>query len=169
MMSNRLFAACSLVVLSGCEAVPVADPAAADPPVAEAAQALSGVGIDTYRAGIPVSDAEFVDVTSQIPALGGTVLEGDPTIKIRFDAPPDGVTAHGVFEEVGAARIRIVFPFDEHMQVIHGVLSIKDSDGKEFYFLPGDSYFIAQGTTVTWEVHTPTFQKSFFDYTHPAD
>jgi hypothetical protein len=33
---------------------------------------------------------------------------------------------------------------------------------------PGDAYFIAQGTTVTWQVLTPVFQKSFFDYTHPA-
>jgi uncharacterized cupin superfamily protein len=168
-MFIRLLVASSLVVLSGCQAMPVAEPAESDPQVARAAQALSGAGVDYYRIGAHVDDSDFVDVTSQIPALGGTVLEGNPTIKIRFDAPPDGVTAHGVFEELGAARIRIVFPFDEHIQVIDGVLRITDSNGKEFYLLPGDAYFIAQGSIVTWEVLTPVFQKSFFDYTHPAN
>jgi uncharacterized cupin superfamily protein len=78
------------------------------------------------------------------------------------------VTAHGVFEQIGTATIRIVFPFDEHIQVIHGLLKITDAAGVEFFFGPGDSYFMAQGSVVTWEVLTPTFQKSFFDYTHPA-
>jgi uncharacterized cupin superfamily protein len=130
--------------------------------------ALSGTGVDGYNAGTPIDDSEFVDVTSQIPALGGTVLSGDPQIKIRFDAPPDGVTAHGVFEQVGSAKIRIVFPFDEHIQVIHGRLRLTDSAGTVRELAPGDAYFIAQGTAVLWEVLTPTFQKSFFDYTHPA-
>jgi len=161
-MSLRPLAVLSLFTLCACVAAP-----AGDAPVDEASQALSGVGVDAYRIGVPVDDASFVDVTSQIPALGGTVLEGNPTIKIRFDAPPDGVTAHGVFEQVGKARIRIVFPFDEHIQVIHGLLKITDSAGQSFYFGPGDSYFITQGTIVTWEILTPTFQKSFFDYTHP--
>jgi uncharacterized cupin superfamily protein len=130
--------------------------------------ALTGAGVDGYTAGTPIDDAEFVDVTSQIPALGGTVLAGDPHIKIRFDAPPDGVTAHGVFEQVGTATIRIVFPFDEHIQVIHGRLELTDAAGTVRQLGPGDAYFIAQGSVVTWRVLTPTFQKSFFDYTHPA-
>ncbi|MDC3962263.1 cupin domain-containing protein [Polyangium jinanense] len=53
-------------------------------------------------------------------------------------------------------------------QVLHGLLEITDSDGNEFSLKPGDAYFIAQGSIVTWEVLTPVFQKSFFDYTHPA-
>ncbi len=95
------------------------------------------------------------------------MLEGNPQLRIRFDGIPDGVTAHGIFEEKGRARIRIVFPFNEHMQVIHGLLRITDSAGNVFEFGPGDSYFIAQGSVVTWEVLTPVFQKSFFDYTQP--
>ena len=130
--------------------------------------ALSTTGVDGYTAGTLLDDSDFVDVTSQIPALGGTVLSGDPHIKIRFDAPPDGVTAHGVFEQTGTSTIRIVFPFDEHIQVIHGRLEITDSSGTVRQFGPGDAYFIAQGTVVTWRVLTPVFQKSFFDYTHPA-
>jgi uncharacterized cupin superfamily protein len=132
-----------------------------------AAATASGAGIDYYGAGQPVDDGDFLDVTAQIPALGGTVLEGNPTIKVRFDSPPDGVTAHGVFEQLGKAKIRIVFPFDEHIQVIHGLLKITDASGNEFYFGPGDSYFMHQGTVVMWETLTPRFQKSFFDYTHP--
>jgi len=132
-----------------------------------AQSALSGTGLDTYAKGEWIDDGSFVDVTSQIPALGGTVLEGKPTIKIRFDAPPDGVTAHGVFEQLGAATIRIVFPFDEHIQVIHGRLEITDANGAVHEFGPGDSYFIAQGSVIGWKVLTPRFQKSFFDYTHP--
>jgi uncharacterized cupin superfamily protein len=146
--------------LLGC----VSDPG----PVGETSASVSGVGIDAYALGAIVDDSGFIDVTSQIPALGGTVLSGNPTIKIRFDSPPDGVTAHGVFEQVGAATIRIVFPFDEHIQVIHGLLQITDSSGQTFFLGPGDSYFMHQGAVVIWRVLTPTFQKSFFDYTHPA-
>jgi len=95
-------------------------------------------------------------------------LEGNPIIKIRFDSPPapDPTTVHGVFEQIHPAKIRIVFPFDEHIQVIYGVLKITDSAGEVFYLTPGDSYFIAQGTVVLWEVLTPVFQKSFHDVTH---
>jgi hypothetical protein len=128
----------------------------------------SSTGVMIYKIGQPIDDSNFVDVTSQIPALGGTVLKGNPTIKVRFDAPPDpdANTVHGVFEQLGQAKIRIVFPFDEHIQVIHGVLKITDSAGTVSYLSPGDSYFIAQGTVILWEVLTPVFQKSFHDFTH---
>lgn len=128
----------------------------------------SSTGVMIYKPGQPIDDSDFVDVTSQIPALGGTVLEGNPTIKIRFDAPPapDANTVHGVFEQLGQAKIRIVFPFDEHIQVLHGVLKITDSAGTVSHLSPGDSYFIAQGTVILWEVLTPVFQKSFYNFTH---
>ncbi|BBA36787.1 putative cytoplasmic protein [Methylocaldum marinum] len=128
----------------------------------------SNTGVMIYKMGRIVDDSDFVDVTSQIPTLGGTVLKGNPTIKMRFDASPlpDDTTVHGIFEQIGQARIRIVFPFDEHMQVIHGVLKITDSAGTVSYLAPGDSYFIAQGSEVLWETLTPLFQKSFHDYTH---
>jgi uncharacterized cupin superfamily protein len=128
----------------------------------------SSTGVMIYKLGHPIDDSDFVDVTSQIPALGGTVLEGNPIIKIRFDSPPapDSTTTHGVFEQIHPAKIRIVFPFDEHMQVIHGVLKITDSAGEVFHLSPGDSYFIAQGTVILWEVLTPVFQKSFYNFTH---
>jgi len=124
-------------------------------------------GVTIYRIGQPVDDSDFVDLTAQIPALGGTVLSGKPTIKVRFDVPPpDGTTAHGVFEQLGQATIRIVFPFDEHIQVIHGLLKVTDSNGVVSYLSPGDSYFIAQGSVILWQTLTPVFQKSFFNYTH---
>jgi uncharacterized cupin superfamily protein len=124
-------------------------------------------GVTIYSIGQPVDDSDFVDLTAQIPALGGTVLSGNPTIKVRFDAPgPDGTTAHGVFEQLGQATIRIVFPFDEHIQVIHGLLKVTDSNGVVSYLSPGDSYFIAQGSVILWQTLTPVFQKSFFNYTH---
>jgi uncharacterized protein len=126
-------------------------------------------GLMVYQVGQRVDDSNFVDVTSQAAQLGGTILQGNPTLKIRFDSPPapNATTTHGIFEQLGKAKIRIVFPFDEHMQVIHGVLKLTDSNNKTYYLTPGDSYFIAQGTTVIWETLTPVFQKSFHDYTHP--
>jgi hypothetical protein len=133
----------------------------------QAPAATTDSGVTIYNIGRPVDDSDFIDLTSQIPALGGTVLSGNPTIKVRFDAPaPDGTTAHGVFEQLGKATIRIVFPFDEHIQVIHGVLKVTDSDGVVSYLSAGDSYFIAQGSEILWQTLTPVFQKSFFNYTH---
>jgi uncharacterized cupin superfamily protein len=127
----------------------------------------NGLGINAYYLGDAVPDVGFVDVTDQVPQLGGTLLAGNPRIRIRFDAPPDGVTAHGVFEQDGKGTFRIVFPFNEHIQVIRGRLRLTDMNGVVIELGPGDSYFIAQGTVIIWETLTPFFQKSFFDYTSP--
>jgi len=121
-------------------------------------------GVTIYRAGRPVDDANFVDLTPLMAQLGGTVLSGNPTIKARFDGiSADGTEAHGIFEQIGQATIQIVFPFDEHIQVLHGVLKVTDANGTSTILTPGDSYFIGQGSVILWETLTPVFQKSFFN------
>ena len=108
----------------------------------------------------PPGQLGFCRCDVAVPALGGTVLEGNPTVKIRSIAPARRHAVHGVFEQLGKAKIHIVFPFDEHIQVIDGVLKITDSAGTVSHLSPGDSKFIAQGTVILWETLTPVFQKS---------
>jgi hypothetical protein len=72
-MRRKWFALVIGAALAGCTG---GTPAAATVEGAQAA--LSGVGIDTYALGAPVNDANFIDVTSQIPALGGTCWPATP-------------------------------------------------------------------------------------------
>ena len=45
--------------------------------------------------------------------------------------------------------------------ILKGRVTITDGEGKQTTFGPGDSFFIAQGETSTWDIHE-AFQKTFF-------
>lgn len=59
--------------------------------------------------------------------------------------------------------LRVTYPFTEHATVLVGWMRITDENGKSDLYGPGDSYFIAQGTTVLVEVNTSILQKSFLN------
>ena len=99
---------------------------------------------------------------------GGTVLQGDITLKGRFDFLGDGMAA-GIFQATTrrGARVRVVMPFSEHATVIIGRVTLTDEFGNRHTYNPGDSYFIRQGSVILWEQSCPLLQKSFFNYTMP--
>ena len=45
--------------------------------------------------------------------------------------------------------------------ILQGRVTVTDGEGKQETFGPGDSFFVAQGEDVTWEIHE-TVRKTFF-------
>jgi uncharacterized cupin superfamily protein len=86
---------------------------------------------------------------------GVEVLEGD----IDW-GNVEGPLAVGVWE-CTPGKCRLVNPFSEYCTVTKGRVTVTDGDGKQTTFGPGDSFFIAQGETSTWDIHE-AFQKTFF-------
>ncbi|WP_256105460.1 cupin domain-containing protein [Streptomyces sp. ODS05-4] len=92
-------------------------------------------------------------------ALGGRVISGDPEISARVDFAGGDVTA-GVFQAT-AGTIEVSFPFTEHATILSGSVVITDGSGASHRYEPGDSYVIAEGAVVLWEVVSDFVQKSF--------
>jgi len=98
---------------------------------------------------------------------GVEVLEGNPQQAGRIDwGNVEGPLAVGVWE-CSPGKVRLINPFSEYCTVTKGRVTVTDGDGKQTTFGPGDSFFIAQGETSTWEIHEP-FQKSFFFHVNVA-
>jgi len=93
--------------------------------------------------------------------LGGTVLEGNLEIAVRIDYATDKITA-GIFQ-VNRGKVRIFFPFTEHMTMLKGEITLTDESGQTHTFVEGESYLVKQGSTIVWETKTPYMQKTFFN------
>ena len=92
---------------------------------------------------------------------GVEILEGHPKQSGRIDwGNAEGPMAVGVWE-CTPGKVRLVNPFSEYCTVTKGRVTITDGGGEQTTFGPGDSCFIAQGETSTWDVHE-AFQKTFF-------
>jgi len=92
---------------------------------------------------------------------GVEVLEGNPQQSGRIDwGNVEGPLAAGVWE-CTPGKVRLVNPFSEYCTVTEGRVTVTDGDGIQTTFGPGDSFFITQGETSTWDVHE-AFQKTFF-------
>ena len=97
---------------------------------------------------------------------GVEVLEGSPQQAGRIDwGNIEGPLAAGVWE-CTPGKVRLVNPFSEYCTVTAGRVTVTDGDDKQTTFGPGDSFFIAQGETSTWDIHEP-FQKTFFFHINP--
>lgn len=117
-----------------------------------------------YEARERIDSASLVDLGDPA-ALGGRVLSGAPRIAARIDFQQDGVSA-GVFEATTGV-VEITFPFSEHATIIEGEVTITDAAGAGHTYRPGDSYFIAQGAVVLWDVRGRRVRKSFLNITRP--
>jgi hypothetical protein len=91
---------------------------------------------------------------------GDEVLEGNPQQSGRVDwGNIEGPVAVGIWEcTPGTARG--TYAFSELCMIRQGRVTITDGNGKQTTFGPGDSFFVAQGETLTWDIHE-TVQKTF--------
>ncbi len=129
-------------------------------PAPASASSLEKGTMIVYRAGEKVPDSELVDLG--VPEnLGGTVLEGDPTISARIDYAQGPLLA-GVFQAT-RGKVRIGFPFTEHATILNGEVELTDQWGNYARLEAGDSYFITQGSIILWEVRGHSVQKTFFN------
>ncbi|MEP7351571.1 MAG: cupin domain-containing protein, partial [Sphingorhabdus sp.] len=57
---------------------------------------------------------------------------------------------------------RMTYPFNEHAVVVEGSLTLTDEGtGEATTYGPGDGWFVEQGTTVLWVIHSDRFVKNY--------
>lgn len=112
------------------------------------------------------SDQNGLESWPDFEEEGVEVLEGNPQQAGRIDwGNIEGPLAAGVWE-CTPGKVRLINPFSEYCTVTAGRVTVTDGDGNQTTFGPGDSFFIAQGETSTWDIQEP-FQKTFFFHINP--
>ncbi len=99
---------------------------------------------------------------------GANILSGDPQQSGRLDFGTfDGPLMSGVWE-CTPGKFEISYPWGELATILKGSITVTDSDGRAVTYAPGDSFFVAQGQRVTWEIHEPV-RKCFFIHVAKAE
>lgn len=120
-----------------------------------------------YRSGGRQMDIVAYEESLEASFPGLVVLEGNPRQSGREDfASPDGTFSAGVWE-CTRGRFKLTYPMDEIATLLKGKLVITDEGGRKTTLEAGDSFFVARGETLTWEI-VETVRKSYFLYMHPA-
>ena len=121
----------------------------------------------SYNAEKTESDLDplpaFVDQYDDV-----TILEGNPEQSGRVDFhTAEGSVLAGVWE-CTRGKFEITYPFSEIATILNGTIVVTDSAGVATTLTQGDSFFIAQGERVTWEV-VEDMRKSFFLHTEQQE
>lgn len=94
--------------------------------------------------------------------IGAQTLEGPMQVsgKIVFGSLDTPVS--GGFYAATKGRYSVVYPFHEHATLLEGQLAITDqSTGQTVTYGPGDSWIIAKGTPVIWNILSARILKSY--------
>ncbi len=102
--------------------------------------------------------------------LRGETLEGDVRI---FGLPIIGdgrsVLSAGWFAAT-RGRYRLVYPFHEHATLVEGELALtSETTGQTVLYSAGDSWVIAKGEPVIWDVRSPRAVKHYMVSFHDLD
>lgn len=116
-----------------------------------------------YRPGARERGVVAYDESLDASFPGLVVLKGKPRQSGREDfASPDGTFSAGIWEcTVGS--FRVTYPMDEIATLLKGRLVITDEQGRKATLQAGDSFFVAKGETLTWDIIEPV-RKSYFLY-----
>ncbi len=75
-------------------------------------------------------------------------------------ATDDDSILSGVWECAPSREVIDAYPVHEMMTVISGALTLTHADGRSETFTAGDTFFIAKGTKLIWEI-TETLRKFY--------
>ena len=94
--------------------------------------------------------------------IGATTVAGPIAVSGKFlIGGPDKPVFGGLYAATKGAY-RVVYPFHEHATLIDGELAITDeASGETTVYGPGDSWIIAKGTAVTWDIRSARIRKSY--------
>jgi len=94
--------------------------------------------------------------------IGATTLDGPIKVagKLLFGTLQTPVS--GGLYSATRGRYRVVYPFHEHATLLDGELAITDEEtGQATVYGPGDSWIIAKGSAVIWEIRSDLIRKSY--------
>lgn len=94
--------------------------------------------------------------------IGATTVEGTVAVsgKILFGSL-EGAVSGGLYA-ASHGKYRVTYPFHEHATLLDGQLALTDeTNGTTTIYGPGDSWIIAKGTTVLWDIRSGHIRKSY--------
>ena len=89
--------------------------------------------------------------SSLIPKACFTTEETDETTQ-RFHEAEDGSVAVGIWECPPCKLDIDSYPVNEMMTIISGALVMKNAEGVEETFGPGEVVFVSKGSKMTWHI-----------------
>ena len=114
----------------------------------------------------PGSDLGELEESNFLEEIGARILEGNPNSVSRLDfddsVESGGRLCSGVYG-VTPGKFEVDYSWNEIATVLEGRIRLTDSKGVVNEIGPGESFFVAAGETITWEVLEET-RKCFFYY-----
>jgi len=98
--------------------------------------------------------------------IGATTLEGPIEVagKLLFGSLETPVS--GGLYSATKGKYRVVYPFHEHATLLDGELALTDENsGETLVYGPGDSWLIAKGTPMIWDIRSVHIRKSYIAVT----
>ena len=112
----------------------------------------------------PGSNLGELKPSNFLEEIGARILEGDPKSVSRTDfgdsIDAGGRLCSGVYG-VTPGRFEVDYSWNEIATVLEGRIRLTDSNGNVNEIGPGESFFVAAGETINWEVLEET-RKCFF-------
>ncbi|WP_299841998.1 cupin domain-containing protein [uncultured Roseovarius sp.] len=93
------------------------------------------------------------------PAETFTTDDRTETIHSAFETEDESILS-GVWECAPCREEIDAYPVHEMMTVVSGSLTLTHADGRAETFTAGDTFFIAKGSKLTWEI-TETLRKFY--------
>ncbi len=114
------------------------------------------------------SEQSGIEAWPPLAEIGANILSGDPQQSGRVDfGSLEGPLISGVWE-CTPGKFEITYPWGELATLLKGRITVTDADGRAVTYEPGDSFFVAQGQRVTWEIHEAV-RKCFFIHVAKAE
>lgn len=103
-----------------------------------------------------------LDAWGTVADLGSEILEGECLASgLMVHGAPNSPVSCGYFA-CTKGKFRMVYPFNEHATVVAGKVTLTDeATGLTQTYGVGDSWFIAKGTPILWQVETESFAKNY--------
>ncbi|KIC09225.1 hypothetical protein RA19_16050 [Leisingera sp. ANG-M1] len=98
--------------------------------------------------------------------IGSETVEGAPECAGSFDlGSPDDPVFGGLYS-VTKGKYRVTYGFHEHATLLDGEVALtNEATGDTVVYGPGDSWIIAKGTPVLWDIRSDVARKSYLAVT----
>ncbi len=108
------------------------------------------------------SELVALDAWGSPEDIGATTIKGPIKVSGKFlIGAPDKPVFGGLYAAT-RGTYRVVYAFHEHATLLDGEVAITDEKSAEtVIYGPGDSWIIAKGTAVTWEIRSEVIRKSY--------
>jgi uncharacterized cupin superfamily protein len=80
------------------------------------------------------------------------ILEGAPTARIEHLSSSADGTASTYFWDCTAGRFNWFYSFDETLYILEGGMTLKESSGRTYPVVAGDTIFFPAGSSAEWTV-----------------